>query len=180
MLKKTNYMIFSKRRGYMVPELEMYDQDITHNKRGVYLGVQLDYRLNWKPNCDQIRAKALAALRQITPLLRSSLPIRTKILLYEAYVRSCTTQAAPAWAFISNINRLQVVQKHALRLIVDYDRDTRIIQLHSDNDMPTLRQHFQKLTNNIYDTAANSSNTCINTLEQYDPTLKLTPKAILQ
>lgn len=47
--------------------------------------------------------------------------------------------------------------------IGDYDRDTRIIQLHSDNDMPTLKQYIQKLTYNLNDTAANSSNTCIST-----------------
>ena len=159
----------------------MYNQENTHNKRDVNLGVQLEYRLNWKPHCYQVRAKALVALRQINSLLRSSLPIRIKVLVYEAYVRSRMTYAASALAFISNanLNRLQVVQNHVLRLIGDYDKVIRILQLHSDNDMPTLRQYIQKLTENIYDTAANSNNTSINTLGQYDPTLKLTPMTIL-
>ena len=51
-----NYMIFTKRRRYMVQELELYDLEIGHNKHAVYLGVQLDHRLNWKPHCERVRS----------------------------------------------------------------------------------------------------------------------------
>ena len=54
----------------------------------------------------------LGRLRELTPLLRSSLPVRTKLLVSKAYIRPQITYAAEAWAFISksNLTRLQAIQ----------------------------------------------------------------------
>ena len=109
-------------------------------------GMMLHHRLNCKSHCDEVRAKAFTALRELTPLLRSSLPIKTKILVYSAYIRPILAYA-------------EVVQNKALRMIGDYDYDTRVMQLHQDNDISTLKNYIKQQTRKFYSkTATNTTN----------------------
>ena len=79
--------------------------------------------MNWKSHVEVLRGKAHGSLTALSPLLRSSLSSRAKLLIYKTYIRPTMTYAAPAWGFIpkSCMRRLQAVQNRALRLIVGYD-----------------------------------------------------------
>ena len=105
------------------------------------LGVNLDQRLNWDEQCKTLRGKAFRALSALRPLFMSSLPLHTKLLVYNAFIRPLMTYASPVWAFISktNMNRLQVVQNKAFRIIGGYDWYTRTEQLHFDNEILMLK-----------------------------------------
>ena len=179
---KTNCIVFSKKRKPKLPKLEMYGRETGITKRALYLGVMMQYRLNWRPHCDLIRGKAHLALRELTPLLRSALPLKTKLLVYSAYIRPILTYAAEAWAYIlkQNMSRLQVVQNRALRIIRDYDYDVTIQQLHEDCDIPTLKQYIRQQARKFYNKTATNTNTLITQLGQYDPhNTQITPKAII-
>ena len=77
------------------------------------------------------------------------------------------TYASPAWAFISktNMNRLQVVQNKALRIIGGYDWYTRTEQLHFDNEILMLKSFIKKLASKLYAYAKTSRNKYIRKLE---------------
>ena len=160
----------------------MYGRETGITKWVLYLGVMLQYRLNWRSQCDRARGKALLALRELTPLLRSALPLKTKVLVYSAYIRPIITYASEAWAYIAkqNMSRLQVVQNRALRIIGDYDCDVTIQQLKEDCDIPTLKQYIKQQARKFYSKTATNTNTLITQLGQYDPrNTQITPKAII-
>ena len=72
--------------------------------------------MNWTPHYEILRGKALRTLTVVRPLVRSSLSIKEKLLLYKTYIRSVMTYAAPVWAFIpkTKMERLQAVENRAL------------------------------------------------------------------
>jgi len=180
---RPNALHFTKKHKPKLQNLELYGQGTGFTKRAVYLGVTLHHRLNWKSHCDTVRARALSSLRELTPLLRSSLPVRTKLLLYQAYIRPQIIYAAEAWAFISksNLTRLQAIQNRAIRLIGDYDWDYTNAQIHEDNNMPTLHTYIKHQTQNFYKKFKHHKNRIITQLGQSGPnnTRILTPQAIL-
>ena len=65
------------------------------------------------------------------------------------------TYAAPAWAFIpkTKMERLQIVQKRALRLIEGYSWYTRIEKMHLDLEIPRLKTYIKILTLKLYASA---------------------------
>ena len=75
------------------------------------------------------------------PILRSSLSIKAKLLLYKSYIWPVMTYAATVWAFIPKtmMERLQGVQNMTLRLIGGYFRHMPIEKLHLDLEIPRLR-----------------------------------------
>ena len=123
-----------------------------------YLGVHLQRRLNWNGHCQAMRTKALGTLGQLIPLLQSSLPQKSKLLLYKSYVRPQMTYASPAWAFItkSQYKSLQVVQNRALRIIGGYDIRTRTTKMHFDLEIPKLKRCIKILA--LYASAKPSRN----------------------
>ena len=69
------------------------------------IGVHLQRRLNSNcKHCEAVRDKALMSLGRLILLLKSPLPLRSKLQLYKAYVRRMMTYATLAWAFINKSN----------------------------------------------------------------------------
>ncbi|CAH2244046.1 jg12147 [Pararge aegeria aegeria] len=71
-----------------------------------------------------IAARARAATHALAPVLRSRLPLRTKLGVNETYVRPILTYAAPAWfALASETNKkiLRAQQSLALNLRTPLD-----------------------------------------------------------
>ena len=98
--EKTKAVIFSKKTRLQFPELRLQNAEVAYGPRIRYLGVVLDHRMNWTPHCEVFRGKALRTLTAMKPLLRSSLSIKSKLLLYNSYIRPVMTYHAPAWVFI--------------------------------------------------------------------------------
>ena len=126
--------------------------------------VTLDRKLNWKTHSDLMRPKAFSALSRSFSLLKSTLLLRSKLLIYKSYIRPQMTYATPAWAFISKtkMNSLQVVQNRALRIIGGYDWYTGTKQIHSDNEISMLKAYIKILAKKLYAFAKLSSNRYIN------------------
>jgi len=163
---KTAAVIFSKKNKIKLSPLTLNNADIDYVESHRYLGVDLQRRLNWTTHCTRIRGKAKGALRSLGPLIRSRLPLSTKLLLFKTYIRPVMTYAAPAWAFIPKSSKkyLQAVQNKFLRIIGGYDYDTSTEQMCSDNDITTLDRHIKILTTRFYAAAKNSRNTHIRAL----------------
>ena len=140
-INKSNAITFSRKKSIDVPKLMLDNEHIDYVQECRYLGVHLHRRLNWNGHCRAMRTKALDTLGQLTPLLQSSLPQKSKLLLYKSYVRPQMTYASPAWAFIkkSQYKSLQVVENRALRIIGGYDIRTRTTKMHFDLEIPMLK-----------------------------------------
>ena len=67
-----------------IQNVELYGQETGYSERVVYLGVTLHHRLNRRSQYDKVRARALSSLSERTRLLRSSLPVSAKLLVYKA------------------------------------------------------------------------------------------------
>ena len=89
-----------------------------------------------------------------------TLPLRSKLLLYKAYIRPMMTYTSSAWAFItkSKLNRLQVVQNRALRIIGGHDRYTHTEKMHFDHKIPMLKSYNKTLAFKLYASAKTSNN----------------------
>jgi len=164
--EKTKAVIFSKKTRLQLPELRLQNADIEYVPRIRYLGVVLDHKLNWTSHCEVLRGKALRTLTAMKPVMRTSLSIKTKLLLYKSYIRPVMTYAAPAWAFIpkTKMERLQIVQNRALRLIGGYSRYTRINKMHFDLEIPRLKTYIKSLATKLYASAKYSRNRYIRKL----------------
>ena len=116
--------------------------------------------------CKILRSKALRSLAAMTPLLRSPLSLKVKLLLYKTYIRPVMTYTSPVCAFISksSLQCLQVVQNRALRLIGGYDWYTRINKMHSDLEIPKLKSFIKRLALKLYGSAKSSRNRYIKKL----------------
>ena len=89
--EKTKAAIFSKKTRLQLPEHRIQNAEIEYIPRIRYLGIVLDHRLNWTPHCEVLWGTALRILTAMQPLLRSSLSINSKLLLYKAYIRPVMT-----------------------------------------------------------------------------------------
>ena len=83
-----------------------------------YLGVHLDYKLDYKPQIHQIETK-LARSIGILNKLRYTLPKSTLLLLYYALIHPHFLYALPVWGstFPSYLFKLQRLQNKAIRII---------------------------------------------------------------
>ncbi|VVC88036.1 unnamed protein product [Leptidea sinapis] len=92
------------------------------------LGVTIDRTLSMRPHVNNVVAQTRTARNILRPVLASHLPLRTKLCLYKAYVRTRLTYAAPAWfALTSETGRksLRVQQSLTLRTISGAPRFVR-------------------------------------------------------
>ncbi|KAF9809410.1 hypothetical protein SFRURICE_003507 [Spodoptera frugiperda] len=74
----------------------------------------------------QAVAQARTARHLLRPVLDSSLPLRAKLGIYEAYIRTWLTYAAPAWyALVSETNKKHLRAQQSLTLRSNIERRRR-------------------------------------------------------
>ena len=122
-LKKTEIMIItSKKNQKKFKELEytINDNGIENKIKGKenmkILGVCIDEDLNWNKQVSTMKAKAFNNARNLCRV-NKSLPMATKIQLYNSYVASQLSYADTIWGGCSEENKkkLQKVQNFSLR-----------------------------------------------------------------
>ena len=93
-------------------------------------------------------------------MTKNSLSTSNKILIYKMLLRPIITYAAPVWCNIAktNLMHLQRFQNKQLRLILNADRYTRIIELHEKTKIETLDVYIKKLSENFYDKQLQNNN----------------------
>lgn len=145
-----------------------------------YLGLIFDQRLNWRRNSLNRVRLALNQLNSIYPLLnrRSRIANRTKVNLYKVLVRPVLTYGVPSWCNISRteLNKFQVIQNRALKIIANAPRYAINRVLHNDFHIPTLNDFFLKIITNYYrrtDLSTNDLITDSHTRAQPNSTYKL-------
>jgi endonuclease/exonuclease/phosphatase family metal-dependent hydrolase len=137
-----------------------------------YLGVTLDQKLLFKAHIEKSTYKTKALLyKSLYCIMKrnNSTPTDTKLQVYRSVIRPIMTYACPVFnnAAATHLNKLQVVQNNALRLALNAEWSTPIIELHKEANVPTIREFIDKLTANFYDKAKVHDNSLINSLGNY-------------
>ena len=116
---KTKYMIFSYRNSFSFPSIQFNGTDIECVRSMKYLGVILDNNLNFNLHIDMISSKLSKSVGILTRV-GNYLPSGTMLSLYYSIVHPFLSYCILAYYNAPQylINRLIVLQKRAIRLIV--------------------------------------------------------------
>lgn len=136
-----------------------------------YLGVYLDSKLTFRQNTEAFIKKANKAISLLYPMLVRNNRIlpKTKIFMYKTYIRPILTYACAVFnnCAKTHLNKLQIIQNKSLRHALNSHFHTRITDLHSESNVPTIREYIDKLTSNFYKKSSNSKNKLIRKLGAY-------------
>ncbi len=92
------------------------------------LGVIVDRHLTWKPHIDKLAkttSRNIALLRRI----KKYLPHQTRIIFYKSHIQSHLDYCSTIWGQSPHVSRIHILQKMALRLIMDVPRLTHSASL---------------------------------------------------
>lgn len=135
-----------------------------------YLGVKIDRSLSMTPHVLQAAAQARAARHLLRPVLNSALPLRAKLGIYKAYIRTRLTYAAPAWYALvseSNKKRLRAQQSLTLRTIVNAPRFVRNATIARDLGVESIDAFVQRLSTSMFDRSDRSRHDHLRELAPY-------------
>ena len=118
-LKKTNYMIFSRRKVDRNINLIIANTHIQCKSEARFLGVIVDDKLNWSQHIKTIKSK-MSRYVGIMYRIKSSLPIQACLQIFHSLVMSHINFCSLVWGFSakSNIESLFVNQKKGMRAVM--------------------------------------------------------------
>ena len=137
-LKKTNFVIFRPYQKRLPFFPTIYINDRQTNKLTYleckdhvkYLGVLIDYKLSWKNHIDSITLKLSKTIGLLSKI-RHFVPFHTLVSIYNCLVVPYLRYGLIAWGQASKtqLNKLLILQKRALRFICFADRCDHAIPL---------------------------------------------------
>jgi hypothetical protein len=118
-------------------DLKINNISVPTNKTPKILGLHLDPKLTFSTHTQYISQKASRRLQPLKALASHTWgqDRDTLLLIYKQYIRSIIEYASPAWhptLAPSNLNKLQTLQNHALRIITGCTLMTPIPHLHHE------------------------------------------------
>jgi len=165
------YILFTRRRPFPPAPLHIQHTVIRWNSQVRYLGLLLNPKLLFTKHLNSVTHKATGVLLQLFPLLAgdSALSIPNKITLYELFIRSVLTYAAPVWSNTpsSNYRLLQILQSKCLRVVGNYPRRTSIPRLLAALNIIPIREFIYHLTANFFDSCPTHPNPLVRSIGDY-------------
>ena len=118
-LKKTKYMIFSRKNVDLTEDLKISNTKIERIKEAKFLGVIVDEKLNWSAHIKTLQSK-MSRYIGIMYRLKKLLPIQVRIQIYQSFIQSHVNYCSLVWGFASksHIDSLFRKQKKGIRAIV--------------------------------------------------------------
>ena len=143
-LRKTNYMIFSRKRIHHNINLTMAGVPIERKSEARFLGVIIDDKLTWSRHIKTIKLK-MSRYLGIMYRIKSLLPIQARLQLYHSFVQSHINFCCLVWGFSakSNIESLFASQKKGLRAVmpgyVNFFYKDGVLPSHTKNSFSNFR-----------------------------------------
>ena len=111
-LKKTKYMLFSRKRGLEDFEVMINRTKIERKTESRFLGVIVDEKLNWSKHIQTLKSK-MSKYIGIMGKLKFQIPTKARLFIYNSLVQSHLNFCSSIWGFAakSNIEKLFTVQK---------------------------------------------------------------------
>ena len=102
--------------------IQINENQLKNSHKEKVLGVHIDEHLSWTQQIDETCKKVSRILHAFRKS-RKNLPLKTRILFYNAYILPYINYCCPVWGncSIAQQNRLVKLQKMAARLIMDED-----------------------------------------------------------
>jgi len=150
--EKSTHVSFTLRSTNGLP-LSINNNIIPQNNNTKYLGIHLDKKLNWAYHIKNKRKSLNLRLHSLRHLLRSNMPLKTKLLIYKQVIRPAMSYGFQLWgsAKKSNISILQSFQSINLRTITGAPWYVSNHTLHKDLKILTLPElascYFKKFHN---------------------------------
>ena len=135
-------MFFATRQKSIIPDISIYvnGKIIDKVREAMFLGVVIDTNLSWKPHIAHTAnkiSKSIGILRKSSFYLKSS----TLLTLYYSMIYPYLQYCNMIWAstFPSNLNRIVILQKRAIRIVsksgflahtTPIFKDTQILKFH--------------------------------------------------
>ena len=118
-LKKTNYMLFSRKTIRQAPQVIINNVHITRVHEAKFLGVILDEKLSWSNHIKALKGK-MARYVGIMYRIRSHVPLQVRVQIFHSFVQSHLNFCALVWGFAakSHIDSLFTQQKKGMRAIM--------------------------------------------------------------
>ena len=126
--------------------IQLFEESIQPCNEAEFLGVMFDSRLTWEPQTRKMVTKAykrLNLLRSIATLTKH--PKKDNLLqIYNATIRSIFEYVSPCIlnAAETHLEKIQLVQNQALRVILRTPAYVTIKDLHDCSGLPRLRSHL--------------------------------------
>ena len=118
-LRKTNYMLFSRKTIRQSPLVTINNVNIIRVHEAKFLGVILDEKLSWSHHIKALKGK-MARYIGIMHRIRSHLPFQVRVQIFHSFVQSHLNYCALVWGFTakSHIESLFAQQKKGMRAIM--------------------------------------------------------------
>lgn len=117
-----------------------------------YLGLNIDRRLNWKKHLQLKRKQLDIKTKKMYWLLgpNSELSLNNKLIIYKTVLKPIWTYGIQLWgtASYSNIDIIQKYQSKTLRLITKAPWFVRNNNIHSDLDIPKVKEEIKRYSSN--------------------------------
>ncbi|MEE8341453.1 MAG: reverse transcriptase family protein, partial [Candidatus Neomarinimicrobiota bacterium] len=115
-LEKTKFMVFHKpQKQVQNLDLRIMDNPIDRVENFTFLGLTLDYQLNWKTHIMKTSAK-ISKVIGIMSRLKHTLPSEILSMIYNSLILPHINYSLLSWGF-GNIDRIRKLQKKAARII---------------------------------------------------------------
>lgn len=158
---KSTAVIFTLRRPKNYNNLKLNGQNITWSPNIKYLGVILDKKLTWNPHISSKLQQGYQRLRILYPLInrQTSLSWKCSLLLYKQIIRPLILYAVPVWGKCAptHINKIQVLQSKVLRVISNAPWFVRNDALHTDFQLPTIKNYIKEVSISFFSHLNNAS-----------------------
>ena len=146
---KSTHVTFTLKREDC-PAVTLNGNRIPQDKTVKYLGIHLDRRLTWKTHIFTKRKQLGLIFQRMYWILgrKSELTLSNKLLLYKTIIKPIWTYGITLWgtACHSNIEILQRYQNKVLRALVNAPWYIPNSLLHTDLQMPTVRDEITNLS----------------------------------
>ena len=186
---KSKLVVFSKcprhkdeieRNGLTI---QLFTESIQTCDEAEFLGVIFDSRLTWEPQTQKMLTKAykrLNLLRSIASITKRPKPDNL-LRIYEATIRSifeyaslCIVNAAEC-----HIEKLQLIQNQALRVILKTPSYVAINDLHDCSGLPRIKSHLKDFAKKRFDTMKSVSPLIKDVIEEYKTVQHISENASL-
>ncbi|KAJ4430326.1 hypothetical protein ANN_22539 [Periplaneta americana] len=130
---KSQVIAFSRTRSVLQTKLTLYGIALEFQDSVKYLGIHLDSRLLWHTNIANTRAKTIARMVQLYPLLKTrALSTSKKVTIYKLLIRSVLLYGSTVWGYApkTTLDPIRVVQNKVLRVIHNSGWYTRNEEIH--------------------------------------------------
>ena len=118
-LKKTIYMIFSRRKIVTNFTVKMGNTIIERKSEAKFLGVIVDEKLNWTKHIKTVKSK-MCRYVGIMYKIKNLLPLQARMQIFHSFVQSHISYCSLVWGFSSksNIESIFACQKKGIRAVM--------------------------------------------------------------